>query len=49
MKLTRQGLSKALSDDGNLRLDTVAKVLATLGLRLAFTPVEKPKKMKKAA
>ncbi len=32
--LTRMGLYKALSKDGNPRLDTVLKVLHALGLRL---------------
>ena len=48
-KVSRQGLIKALSDDGNPTLDTVGRVLSTFGLRLAFTPTQKPKKTKKAA
>lgn len=51
VKLTRQGLSKALSEDGNPRLDTTMKVLSALGLRLTFAPAVKgrTKKAKKAA
>jgi len=52
VKLTPQGLSKALSEDGNPRLDTTMKVLSSLGLRLTFAPAipaEKPKKVKKVA
>jgi probable addiction module antidote protein len=36
--LTREGLNKALSENGNPRLDTVMKVAAALGLRLTFVP-----------
>jgi probable addiction module antidote protein len=36
--LTREGLSKALSEAGNPRLDTVMKVAAALGLRMTFVP-----------
>jgi len=49
-KLTRRGLSKSLSEDGNPRLSTIMKVLSSLGLRLTFAPTipaEKPKKVKK--
>lgn len=52
VKLTRPGLSKALSEDGNLRLDTTMKVLSALGLRLTVSPActaAKTKKSKKAA
>ena len=35
--LTRMGLYKALSKDGNPSLDTVLKVLQALGLRLTAT------------
>jgi probable addiction module antidote protein len=45
-KLTRQGLSKALSEDGNPRLDTIMKVLSALGLRLTFAPAVKPRTKK---
>lgn len=51
-KLTRRGLSKSLSEDGNPRLSTIMKVLTSLGLRLTFAPVAptaKPKKAKKTA
>jgi probable addiction module antidote protein len=36
--LTRMGLYKALSKDGNPSLDTVLKVLHALGLRLTAKP-----------
>lgn len=36
--MTRQGLDKALSGDGNPTLATVLKVAQVLGLRLAFKP-----------
>ena len=36
--LTRMGLYKALSKDGNPSFDTVLKVLHALGLRLTATP-----------
>jgi probable addiction module antidote protein len=36
--LTREGLYKALSGEGNPSLATVMKVAAALGLRLAFAP-----------
>jgi len=38
--LTREGLYKALSKDGNPRLDTVLKVLHALGLKLTPQPDE---------
>jgi probable addiction module antidote protein len=41
--LTREGLYKALSKDGNPRLDTVLKVLHALGLKLAPHPEQEPK------
>jgi probable addiction module antidote protein len=47
VKLSRQGLSKALSEDGNLRLDTTMKVLSALGLRLTFAPAVKANKPKR--
>jgi probable addiction module antidote protein len=37
--LTRMGLYKALSKDGNPSFDTVLKVLHALGLRLTAAPV----------
>lgn len=37
--MTRQGLDKALSGDGNPSLATVTKVAHALGLRLSLTPV----------
>lgn len=53
VNLTRQGLSKALSEEGNPRLDTTMKVLSALGLRLTFAPATvaaaKRKKTKNAA
>ncbi|MBC5766065.1 addiction module antidote protein [Ramlibacter albus] len=36
--LTREGLYKALSADGNPSLSTIVKVLAALGLRMAVEP-----------
>lgn len=36
--MSRQGLDKALSGDGNPSLATVLKVAQALGLRLAFKP-----------
>jgi len=36
--MSRQGLDKALSGDGNPSLTTVVKVAQALGLRLAFKP-----------
>lgn len=36
--MSRQGLDKALSGDGNPSLATVVKVADALGLRLAFKP-----------
>jgi probable addiction module antidote protein len=36
--LTREGLYKALSSDGNPSFATVAKVCTALGLRMTFTP-----------
>ena len=36
--MSRQGLDKALSGDGNPSLTTVVKVTQALGLRLAFKP-----------
>lgn len=53
VKLTRVGLSKALSSNGNPRLDTTMKVLSALGLRLTFAPATvaaaKRKKSKRSA
>jgi probable addiction module antidote protein len=40
--LTREGLYKALSKDGNPRLDTVLKVLHALGLKLTPQPEQEP-------
>lgn len=36
--LTRAGLQRALSADGNPKLDTLLKVARALGLRLSFAP-----------
>ena len=47
--LTREGLYKALSADGNPSLDTVLKVLAALGLRLAPQRAERPRIRKRRA
>jgi probable addiction module antidote protein len=41
--LTREGLYKALSKDGNPTLDTTLKVLASLGFRMSIRPVAKAK------
>jgi probable addiction module antidote protein len=41
--LTRMGLYKALSKDGNPTLDTAMKVVASLGMRLSVQPVAKRK------
>lgn len=41
--LTREGLYKALSKDGNPRLDTVLKVLHALGLKLTPQPEQEPR------
>ena len=38
--ITREGLYKALSDDGNPSFATVLKVLATLGLRVHVEAVQ---------
>ena len=40
--LTREGLYKALSKDGNPRLDTVLKVMRALGLRFTAQAVSRP-------
>ena len=39
--ITREGLYKALSADGNPSLGTVLKVIGALGLRLSAKPVER--------
>ena len=39
--LSREGLYKALSEDGNPSLATVMKVTGALGVQLAFQPVER--------
>ncbi len=36
--LTRAGLQRALSPEGNPRLDTILKVAKAMGVRLSFTP-----------
>lgn len=36
--MTREGLYKALSSDGNPSFATIAKVAKALGLRVTFTP-----------
>jgi probable addiction module antidote protein len=38
--LSREGLYKAFSEDGNPSFDTVQRVLAVLGLRISFEPSE---------
>jgi probable addiction module antidote protein len=37
VELNRQSLYRSLSEDGNPRLDTLAKVLDALGLRMSIT------------
>ncbi|MAU95508.1 addiction module antidote protein [Jiella pacifica] len=37
--ISREGLNKALSGEGNPTLETIMKVSKALGLRLAFHPV----------
>jgi probable addiction module antidote protein len=44
--LTRVGLYKALSSDGNPSLDTAMRVLSSLGIRIAIV-AEKPKRATK--
>ena len=39
--LSREGLYKALSEDGNSSLATVMKVTGARGVQLAFQPVER--------
>lgn len=39
--MTREGLYKALSDEGNPSFATVSKVAAALGLRLRVEPVDR--------
>lgn len=38
--LSREGIYKALSEDGNPSFATVAKIARALGLRLSFAPVD---------
>ena len=40
ISLNRQSLYKALSSDGNPRLDTLLAILHGLGFRLSITPLE---------
>lgn len=44
--LTREGLYKALSGDGNPSLDTAMRVLSSLGIRIAAVPQSPNKKSK---
>ena len=47
--LTREGLYKALSGDGNPSLDTAMRVLSSLGIRLVVMPdTVKPSKARRA-
>jgi probable addiction module antidote protein len=49
-KLNRETLYRTLSEAGNPRLDTLAKVLAAMGLRIRVVPVRsKSRKSKKRA
>ena len=48
--LTREGLYKALSGDGNPSLDTAMRVLSSLGIRLVVMPnSKKPNKARRKA
>lgn len=47
--LDRSNLYAALSDTGNPRLDTLAAVARTFGLRVTLTPVHKPAPRKRPA
>lgn len=38
--ISRDGLYKALREDGNPSLDTIVKVLGVLGLRLSIVPAQ---------
>ncbi|MCF1505606.1 addiction module antidote protein [Afifella sp. H1R] len=40
--ISREGLNKALSGEGNPTLDTILKVAKALGLRLSFQPRKAP-------
>jgi probable addiction module antidote protein len=40
--MTREGLYKALSADGNPSFATVVKVAAALGFKVSLTPVPNP-------
>jgi probable addiction module antidote protein len=40
-RLNRETLYRTLSDDGNPRLDTLARVLAAMGLRIGVVPANK--------
>ena len=42
--ISREGLYKALSEDGNPSFATVSKVAHALGLRIVFMPVIAPKR-----
>lgn len=44
--LTREGLYKALSGDGNPSLDTAMRVLSSLGIRITAVPEPQTKKPK---
>jgi probable addiction module antidote protein len=39
--ITRAGLYRALSDDGDPKLSTISQILAALGLQLTVRPLEK--------
>lgn len=41
-RLNRESLYRTLSEGGNPRLDTLAKVLAAMGLRIGVVPVNLP-------
>ena len=41
-RLNREALYRTLSEEGNPRLDTLAKILDALGLRLGVAPAGRP-------
>ena len=47
--ITREGLYKAFSADGNPSFATVAKVAGALGLRVSFKPAQRDPKAKRPA
>ena len=47
--LTREGLYKALSPNGNPSFATVCKILKTFGYRISFTPIKQSELIAKEA